>query len=339
MMVKKRKPWRRNWFFSILWGINSFLRWVLLIATGWVVYSNLYIKHKVALSPAVPADRKEFESKPAGKVSYYLDRTGRGRPLVLLHSVNAAASAYEMRPLFLHYQGHRPVYALDLPGYGFSDRSNRAYSPQVFADVIREFLATQVKKPADVVALSLSCEFAAIAAMAEPGLFHSLVFISPSGMGRRGRTSNRPTSRGLDSERLYGLLSAPFWGRPLYDLIVTRPSIRYFLSRSFVGLVPYDFIEYDLATSHQPGAEIVPLNFISGRLFTPDILTSCYERLEIPTCVIYDRDFFVRFDWLQSLLEKNQNWRAVRITPSLGLPQFERLDQTVAALEEFFGKV
>ena len=335
-MVKKKRSGRRNWFFSFYKAVNRFLRWILLVATGWIVYSNLYIKHKVALSPAIPADRKEFESKSAGKISYYYNSKGRGRPLVLLHSVNAAASSYEMRPLFMNYQEKRPIYALDLPGYGFSERVSRAYSPQLFVDLIREFLATQVKKPADVVALSLSCEFAALAAQAEPGLFHSLVFISPSGLGRRGRTPARRASTRLDSERVYGILSAPFWGRPLFDLIVTRPSIRYFLSRSFVGPVPYDFIEYDHATAHQPGAEIAPLNFISGKLFTSEILTSCYEHLEIPTCVLYDRDGFTRFDWLPELLEKNQSWRAVRITPSLGLPHFEQLEKTVAAMEEFF---
>jgi pimeloyl-ACP methyl ester carboxylesterase len=335
-MGKKGRSGKGHWFFSIYRGINSFLRWVLLVTSGWIVYSNLYIKHKVALSPAIPASRKDFESKTAGSLSYYFDRSGSGRPLVLLHSINAAASAYEMRPLFLQYLGKRPVYALDLPGYGFSNRAMREYTPQLFADVIREFLTTQVKKPADVVALSLTCEFVSLAALAEPELFHKLAFISPSGLGRSRRTVGAGAGRRLNSERMYGLFSAPLWALPLFDLIVTRPSIRYFLSRSFVGPVPYDFVEYDHATSHQPGAEIVPLNFISGRLFTPDILTSGYSRLETPTCVIYDRDSFTGFDQLPGLLESNKHWTAVQITPSLGLPHFERPEETCATLDNFF---
>jgi pimeloyl-ACP methyl ester carboxylesterase len=56
------------------------------------------------------------------------DLAGAQLPLLLIHSVNAAASAYEVRPLFDHYRGRRPVYALDLPGFGQSDRSDRLYS-------------------------------------------------------------------------------------------------------------------------------------------------------------------------------------------------------------------
>jgi len=335
-MGKKRSPRKRNWFFTIMGGANTFLRWFLLIATGWIVYSNLYIKHKVALSPAIPSKRKDFDSKAAGNLNYYYDKGGSGRPLVLIHSINAAASAYEMRPLFLHFQGKRPVYALDLPGYGFSERARREYSPQTFVEAILEFLETQVKKPADVVALSLGCEFTARAALERPELFHSLSFISPSGLGRKPKTSSASASRRQTDLRLYNILAAPLWARPLYDLIATRFSILYFLSRSFVGPVPTDLINYGYATSHQPGAEIVPLYFISGRLFSPDILTECYERLQTPTCVIYDRDFYTRFDLLPGLLEKNPNWRAVRVSPSLGLPHFEQREVTVAALEEFF---
>jgi pimeloyl-ACP methyl ester carboxylesterase len=212
----------------------------------------------------------------------------------------------------------------------------REYTPQLFADAIREFLKTQVKKSADVVALSLSCEFAALAATEEPELFHKLVFISPSGLGRRGRSASPMANPGFSGQRIYGLLSAPLWGRALYDLIATRASIRYFLSRSFVGPVPEDLVDYDYATSHQPGAENVPLNFISGKLFTPGIMITCYALLKTPTCIIYDRDAFVGFESMPGLLENNPQFSAVQVTPTLGLPHFEQPNQTIAALDEFF---
>ncbi|MBZ0306880.1 MAG: alpha/beta fold hydrolase, partial [Anaerolineae bacterium] len=147
-------------------------------------------------------------------VSYYVDKSQVGRPLVLLHSINAAASAYEMRPLFNHYRTLRPVYALDLPGFGFSERPNRVYSPDLYKETITDFLQTQVGEAADVIALSLSSEFAALAALEQPSLFHSLTMISPSGFSYKGRSS----------DATYQLFSFPLWSQAFYDLLTTRPS-------------------------------------------------------------------------------------------------------------------
>lgn len=61
---------------------------------GWGTYSALGIDHAVSLPPAIDAERREFRSATAGRVSYYVANEGAGRPLVLVHSVNAAASAY-----------------------------------------------------------------------------------------------------------------------------------------------------------------------------------------------------------------------------------------------------
>jgi pimeloyl-ACP methyl ester carboxylesterase len=269
-------------------------------------------------------------------LSYYVDRKGKGRPLVLIHSINAAASAYEMSPLFEAFRGKRPVYALDLPGFGFSERSAREYSPALYAAAIAEFLETQVKKAADVVALSLGCEFVGSAALECPGAFHSLAFISPSGFGKRASTSSAKTAQQGFSQRVHGVLSAPLWGRALFDLIATRPSIRFFLGRSFMGQIPGTLMEYDFATSHQPGAEIAPLYFVSGCLFTPNVLENIYKKVEIPALVIYDRDGFISFEMLAGFVERKVNWHAVKITPTLGLPQFEMMEETGKALGDFW---
>src|SRR5258706_15614577 len=95
---------------------------------GGVGYSALRINHRARMPDAIDADRRMFMSKVAGRISYYVDRNaGGGTPMVLLHSINAAASAFEMRPLFEYYRNQRVVYAVDLPGFAFSDRPKRPH--------------------------------------------------------------------------------------------------------------------------------------------------------------------------------------------------------------------
>src|SRR3954471_7550919 len=88
------------------------------IAAGWTAWSALFINHRAQLPPAIRANRYVTATPLSGRLSFYVDESASGRPLVLLHSINAAASAYEMRPLFEHFRDTRPVFALDLPGFG-----------------------------------------------------------------------------------------------------------------------------------------------------------------------------------------------------------------------------
>ncbi|MBI3941663.1 MAG: alpha/beta hydrolase [Chloroflexi bacterium] len=199
---------------------------------------------------------------------------------------------------------------------------------------------TQVKEPCDVIALSLGCEFTALAALAHPTLFHSLTCISPTGFDppKSGSGSQRAAEE-ESSNQIYALFAFPLWKRSFYDLLVTRRSLEYFLKKSFVGPISTGLVDYGYFTGHQPGAANVPLYFISGKLFTPDVRTRVYEIVHTPTLVLYDRDAYTGFEMLPDLLAKNPNWRAVRITPTRGLPQFEQLHQTVEALEAFWSEL
>ncbi len=302
--------------------------------TGWIIYSNLGIDHNVPLPPALPATRRVFTAPDAGCLNVYEDTAGDGAPLVLIHSVNAAASAYEVRPLFRYYSAKRPAYALDLPGYGFSERTNRIYTPDLFIDAILALLH-RTDEPADVVALSLSSEFAAEAARQAPEQFHSLTMVSPTGFGIAAGTQDRQMSM-RKSYKAHRRVTFPIWSRPLFDLLTTRVSIKYFLQKSFLGAVPSDLIDYAYATSHQSGAEHAPLAFISGMLRTPEVRSRIYDKLEIPVLVLYDEDAYVRFDNLPTHIRRHPNWQAQRISPTRGLPHFEELEETTQALNDFW---
>ena len=312
------------------YGATNLATPLLATAAGWIAYSRLGIDHEVPLPPALAADHEHFSSV-AGKLGYYQDRSAAGRPLVLIHSVNAAASAYEMRPLFEHFRGTRPVFALDLPGFGTSDRSDRDYAPTLYRDAIIDFLTAKVGAPADVIALSLGCEFTALAANLRPEAFRSLTLLSPTGLSGEERGGNTPRAR-----RLHSAFSVGLWRQAFYDLIASRPSLKYFLSRSHAGEVDPGLLNYAFLTSHQKDAVHAPLCFISGRLFTPAIAESTYVRLQRPTLAIYDQDAYIGFDRLPEIMTRNEHWRAIRLVPTRGLPHWERLPETVAALEAFW---
>ena len=120
------------------------------------------------------------------EVYWYLDTESEGRPLLFVHSVNAAPSAIELKPLFQHFRASRPVFAPDLPGFGRSTRRVGTMTASEFAkniaSIIDEITPTE---PPDVIALSLGCEFVARAVVECGATVRSLTFISPTGFSRR----------------------------------------------------------------------------------------------------------------------------------------------------------
>lgn len=284
------------------------------------------------LPPALDAPRARFAGQGLPALNYYVDGPADGEPILLLHSINAAPSAFEMKPLFDHYRATRRMYALELPGFGFSDRADRVYSPELYADCIRTFLAQVVKTPCDLIAYSLSCEFAARAALQAPEAFRRLVLLSPTGFSAR-RLPSAETGR-----RLHRFFSLPGFGPALYALVTTRPSVSYFMQRSFVTKPPKELIDYAHATSHQPGARHAPFYFLSGQLFTHDPVEQLYAKLQMPVLVIHDRDANVSFDLLPELAARKPNWQVARVEPTLGMPQWEQPGKTIAAIDASWGQ-
>lgn len=289
-----------------------------------------------ALTSAFSADRYSFELPGFGRVGYYADTRGSGRPLLLLTSINAAASAYEMRPIFQAYQGKRPVYVLEWPGFGSSDRPDVRYSPALMVTALKGMVGL-IGQDVDVVALSLGSEFAARTALEEPRI-RSLALISPTGLGdAQGATQVAAAEQ--KAEDLYRRLTNPLYAGALYGLIATKFSIRLFLNGSFEGQPDPGLVEYSYLSTRQPGARYAPFYFISGLLFTPDAYSQLYTRLTQPTLVLYDRDAFVNFNRLDELTRARANVTAVKVTPTKGLPQFEQLGKVTQALDAFWASL
>ncbi len=283
------------------------------------------------LPRALDAPLAELHTAATGRIAYYADAEGDGRPLLLVHSINAAPSSFELKPLFERFRTERPVYSIDLPGFGQSERGHRAYSPALYAKAIEVMLEQVIGAPTDLLALSLGSELAARATLAAPDKVASLVLVSPTGFSKR-----RVPAAGV-GRVAHRLLSAPLWAQGLFDLVSSRQSIRYYLNKSFTGMAPQEVIDYAYATSHQPGARFAPLTFLSGQLFTRDALSGLYARLnDIPVLAIADRDPYVRFERLPELTASRPNWRHETLAPNMGLPQWDHPEATFELLDGFW---
>jgi pimeloyl-ACP methyl ester carboxylesterase len=287
-----------------------------------------------ALPAAVSGDRFVIDG-PGGPLSVYV--AGQGPPMLLVHSVNAAASAAEVRPLHEHYRHSRTVFSPDLPGFGFSTRDAGDYTPRRMTDAIHAVLAEIRRRcgdaPVDALACSLSCEFLARAACEAPAAMRSLALVSPTGF-RGTRALRRPAGSTLEVPGMHALLRGPGWGGALFRGL-TRPGvIRFFLEKTFGSkTIDEPMWRYAVLTARQPGAEHAPLQFLCARLFSGDIHDR-YESLRLPVWMSHG----VRGDFTdyrgKRLVEGRSNWRFT-VFPSGALPFFEDGEAFFAAFDAF----
>jgi len=263
---------------------------------------------------------------------------GSGPPLLLVHSVNAAASAAEVRPLFEHARRNHTVFAVELPGYGHSRRGEQSYTPRLMTDALHA-TAAQIRErcgtgPVDALAVSLGCEFLARAAAEQPAHWRRLALVSPTGFN--GRTPRRAAPGSTrEVAWLYRLLSNPRWAQGLFEQL-TRPGVvRYFLQRTWgAKTIDEAMWAYAVATARQPGARHAPLHFLGAGLFSADI-HAVYDALVQPVWACHGvRGDFTDYRGM-SLVKNCARWQA-DVYPTGALPYFEVPAEFNAAFDAFF---
>ncbi len=199
-------------------------------------------------------------------------------PLVLLHTPEIGASAYEMRHIITGLAQRYRVYAPDLLGFGLSDHPDINYSADVYVALYRDFLRDVVKQSAVLLASGLSCNYAVAVASGAPDLCQRLLFLSPVSLFKQSRSY--PWLARLARTALLGTF--------IYSLLTPRFILRRVIGWQHALDVKHfsdnDF-NYYFAAAHQLGAQYAALAFIAGKLSLDVSLQ--FENLQQPTLIIW----------------------------------------------------
>lgn len=290
--------------------------------------------------PAPVSGQRHELGSAVGRLTYYSagpDSAGKLPPLLLVHSINAAASAYEIKPLYEHYRESRTVYALELPGFGHSERGPREYSVRMMTDAIlvmvREIQDVHGHGPIDALAVSLSSEFLARAVTEMPLAFRSAALISPTGFSViNSKKKWRDGTRAMPW--LHAIFEFPLWSERFFRLLTSRAGIRFFLKKTWGSPnIDEGLAEYDYLTTHQSGAQHAPYYFVSGYLFSENMIR-IYHSLTLPVWMVHGvRGDFVDYT-KKSVVQDRANW-TIEVFPTGAMPHFEAKAAFVRAYDAF----
>jgi len=110
---------------------------------------------------------------------YVVRGRGDGGPALLVHGLGGSANGY-CRLLFSLSRRFSAVYAVDLPGHGFSPEPEKGPLPVLaLAEVLEGYATEVVRAPSFVVGSSLGGAMSIKLALRQPSLVRALALVCP----------------------------------------------------------------------------------------------------------------------------------------------------------------
>lgn len=165
-----------------------------------------------------------------GNIHY--TKTGSGKPLLLIHDLNANSSAYEWNQIVSRLQDSYTVYSIDLLGCGRSEKINMTYTNYLYVQLITDFIKSEIGHRVYTIATGESASIPIMACASNPELFDQMMFINPLSL--------------LDFSQLPGkaakmykfIVDSPVLGTLLYHIASSKQTIiEEFMTKAFYN--PY----------------------------------------------------------------------------------------------------
>lgn len=281
------------------------------------------------LQPILPGDVKRYSWRD-GEIGYTV--RGAGTPLLLLHGIYASACGYEMRRVFAPFAERYRVYCPDLIGFGLSDRPAMEYTPAVYTQMIRDFVQDVIGRSCNVVASSLTGAYVTQLAFDHPGLFRRVVLSCPTGLEQLADTT---PSRAKTAA--YELVKSPVIGEALFNTLVSKPSLRYYLTKQSYydpGLVTDEMIEYYSVASHQKNARYAPAAFVGQQLNFP--IRRAFANLTQPVMVVWGANAVIApIKYAQTFRRANHRARLEILDRCGAVPHDEQADRFAALVSDW----
>ncbi len=247
---------------------------------------------------------------------------GDGPPLLLVHGIHASAWSYEWRNnVDVLAQGRR-VYALDLLGFGRSERPALGYSARLYMALVADFAARVVGEPCTLIANGLSAAYAIVLGARDPSRYPSLVLVEPTGLVRQ----NESPSLAADAQRF--AVDVPVFGTAMFNAVASRRSIASYLADAYVddAVVTDEMIALYHAAAHQPGAKYAPAALAARRLNVD--VRRAVRRLTQPALLVWgEQGVHAPVEDVRGFLALRPAFELAILDPSGDFPHDERPDE------------
>lgn len=148
-----------------------------ITVTGVLLAANKLIDMFSTMNDSLSTETGKFFKWEYGNI--YYTKTGKGKPLLLIHDLTVCSSAYEWNRVVRKLSRSYTVYTLDLLGCGRSEKPNITYTNSLYVQLVNDFIRKVIGARANVVATGLSFSFVVMACQMYPEYFEKIIGVSP----------------------------------------------------------------------------------------------------------------------------------------------------------------
>jgi pimeloyl-ACP methyl ester carboxylesterase len=210
---------------------------------------------------------------------------GVGRPLLLIHGFGASIGHWRKNIPILAENGYR-VLAIDLLGFGGSDKPARDYTVELWQQQIKDFWEAHIQEPTVLIGNSIGGLLSLMAIAQFPEIAAGGVLINCA-----GGLNHRPDELALPLRLIMGaftkLVSYPLTGKLIFDSIRQKHRLRRTLYQVYSdrAAVTDELIDLIYEPSCHPGAQQVFASVLTAPAGpTPQELL---QRLQHPLLVLW----------------------------------------------------
>lgn len=191
----------------------------IISAMAVTVITSIHISNRIQYTIANKnsilnvTEKNEYEWR-FGKIHYI--KKGKGTPLLLLHDLTAGSSHYEFHKIIDDLAEQYEVYAIDLLGYGLSDKPDMTYTSFLYVQLLTDFVKTVIGRKTDVIATGDSSSLVVMTCHNNPEVFNRLILINPQSLYQFNLIPTKKT------RTLKLLIDLPIIGTFLYNLVTSR---------------------------------------------------------------------------------------------------------------------
>ena len=213
---------------------------------------------------------------------------GTGQPVVLIHGFGASIGHWRKNIPVLAAAGYQ-VFALDLLGFGGSDKADVDYTMELWAELLKDFYNTHIQTPAIFIGNSIGALLSLIILTEHPEIAAGGVLInSAGGLSHRPQELN-PLLR-IFMATFNKLVANPVTGKFVFNRIRQKSQIRRTLYQVYRdrNAVTDELVDLLYIPSCDPGAQAVFASILTAPPGPSP--SSLLPKLELPLLVIWGEE-------------------------------------------------